>query len=926
MLRSLPLLVLFALLSFVPASLAPARAQSPARVQSARAQASEAPSGPWTVRDVLRQEGMSQVDVGPEGERLLWVKSTPDFEEDRTTTDLFLTYLNDPNGSGEPATVQLTRTGDNRRPLWSPDGRRIAFLSSREAEEREGTQVWLIDPRGGAPRPLTKLENGVQDAAWLDEETLLIAAREAATHYEEAQEEEEDDARAVEDTTEFYPVRLFTVEAGSGEVERLTENDGSVIDFAASPSGRHVVYALRSSPITADARHQPKQYLLDRRTGEATEIFAEQYFDPSGFAWALDGSGFYAADEYSSDPEHEGAGVTRLYYFDLAERRHVQVPLDWPNGVGYGGYSVAPDGIHVQLADGPRMRPRFYRKQGGTWTPVEVEDERLRHSTSVLLGPRGRTLVFGTSRPDDPPRYYAATYERGRITEATEFIKLNEYLREKPIPEAEVVEWAGARGDTVNGILYYPLGYEEGRRYPLVTVIHGGPSGVDLDAWRLGWTVYAPLWAQRGAFVFRPNYHGSGHHGLDFVESIKENYYELEVPDIVRGIEHLIDEGKVDRDSLGVMGWSNGAILSIALTTEHPDMFEVTAPGAGNVNWISDYGNCAFGVRFDQSYFGAAPWEDVETYIEKSPLFRLERVTAPTLIQFGTEDKAVPTEQGWQHYRALQQMGNAPVRFLLYPGEQHGFRRLSHQQRKVEEDLAWFDTYLFGTTSMEERVAARAVPEDAPLARIERMQAVARTEAGRYGVERGGVLAPEVVALGDTLHVGRFEVTRAQWHAFRPSYEVPPGTADYPATGIGFEEAQAYVQWLSEATGQPYRLPTEAEAEALRKKAGAAENDLAYWLGYAPTPDEHVLVRERLRGIAPDRLLMPVGSRPPAMAEDARAPLVFDLGGNAAEWAAAEDGAGVARGASAVTVHAEKAAEQAAPPAAFIGLRVMRGE
>ena len=805
----------------------------------------------------------------------------------------------------------------------------IAFVSSREVpdtKEANGAQIWLQDPRGGAARPLTTLDNSIEDFEWLSKKKLLVAAREKKTHYEEAQDQLEEAPRVVEDTTEFYPVRLFTVNVQTGHIKRITTNEGHIESFAASPSGRYVVYSRQTSPVTADARQQPRQYLLDLQRGTATEIFAKRYFDPSNFKWTPGGSGFYATDSYASDPEHEGAGIELLYFYDLSRRDYVQVPLQWEWGMGYGGYAVTPEGVHVQLANGTRMKPRFFSKDGLEWTPKPVEDYRLQHSTSLEVGPEGQHMVFAYSRADSIPRYYAARYEQGRVEGAHQFVKLNQYLKQLPVPKAEVIRWEGARGDTVNGLLYYPQDYEPGRRYPLMTVIHGGPSSAVLDVWDLGWTVYAPLWAQRGAFVFRPNYHGSSHHGLEFVESIKENYYELEIPDIVKGIRHLASKGMVDRDSLGTIGWSNGAILTIQLTTEHPEMFKAAAPGAGDVNWISDYGNCSFGVQFDQSYFGGAPWNNVDTYIRKSPLFEMEEVRAPTLIQFGAEDRTVPTEQGWQHYRALQQIGKAPVRFILYPDERHGLARLSHQRRKVEEDLAWFDTYLFGETSMQERVADRRLPDDAPLARLGRMQEIARAE-GYYGERIGGVLAPEVVTFGDTLRVGRFEVTRAQWQYFQSDYDVAPDHENYPITRVGFEQARAYVHWLREQTGRPYRLPTKKELEAIQKRAaGSSENTLAYWAGYKPTPSELKALKARMAEVSARRLLMPVGSRPPGKAGSEHAPFLFDVGGNAAEWAVQEGGSGTVEGASAMTLPDDRAPEMDVPPSAFIGLRVVMGE
>jgi len=889
------------------------------------AQAQSSDDGPWTIDHVLKQTSLEDVDIGPQGDRVLWVKETPDLEADEDQSDVYLTYRDDPHGGDSTVTIQLTRTGNNGDPRWSPDGHHIAFLSSRETEDEEsnGTQIWRLDPRGGAPEAVTSVEHGVQGARWLDNDKILFTAREKDTRYEEHLKEQKDDTDAVEDTTLFHPVRLFVVNVKTEKVTRLTENEHQINEFAPSPNGRYVVYDLDDSPVNADARNQPHQFLLDLETGETTEIFDEQYFDPSNYQWTQDGSGFYASDSYASDPEHEGAGITKLYHYDLSARDYQEVPLRWGDkGVGYGGYAVVDGGVHVQLADGPYFKPRFYRKTSDGWAIQEVQDERLRHSSSFMAGPDGETIVFAHSTADSTPSYRVGTYQTGTIQNDETLTTLNEGLDDLPIPKAEVVTWEGANGEIVNGILHYPLNYDPDRSYPMMTVIHGGPSGVDLDAWSLGWTVYAPLLAQRGAFVFRPNYHGSGHHGLDFVESIKGKYYELEVPDIVSGIDSLTNAGTVDRDSLGVMGWSNGAILTTQLTIEHPELFRVAAPGAGDVNWTSDYGNCAFGVSFDNSYFKGPPWEYTQHYIEKSPLFEMPKVQTPTLIHHGTEDRAVPYEQGWEYYRALQQIGKAPVRFLSYPGEPHGLGEISHQRRKMEEDLAWIDTYLFGKTSMQERVDDRLLADDAPLSLLESTETPAETN-GRYGERVNETLVPETVTLSDTLTASRFEVTRAQFQAYDSEYEVPSGTANYPANGLSAEQAQAYVDWLSDQTGRDYRLPTAKELTALKKaQSGSAENTPAYWAGFTPNPDEYRRLRTRLAQHSADALLMPVGSRPPGHGQNGSGPLVYDVDGNVAEWARTDDGLRP-ENASALTLKDPKAEDAPPVPARMTGLRVV---
>ena len=268
MLARLPLALLFALgLSGTAAAQPADSAASDVRPDSASQ--TDVKQGEWTVEHVLKQESIGDVspsartDVGCSGR-----SGTPDFEKDRTTSDLHLTFA---GATGEPETIRLTRTGDNGSPQWSHDGQTIAFFSSRKnPEAKEGDagdekrQIWLMDARGGEPRALTSLENPPQRFRWLDSTRILFTAREAPTADEEAREEAKDDATAIEDTARFYAVRLFTVDVQSKEVRRLTAKRATrSASSSPTPSGRYVVYDLDTSPIDSDARNQGLQYLLD---------------------------------------------------------------------------------------------------------------------------------------------------------------------------------------------------------------------------------------------------------------------------------------------------------------------------------------------------------------------------------------------------------------------------------------------------------------------------------------------------------------------------------------------------------------------------------------------------------------------------------------------------------------------------------------
>lgn len=867
----------------------------------------------WSIDDVLNQESASSFDISPCGKWVVWVKSSPDKEENKNIANLWLSALRD------STTIQLTRGKQNETsPKWSPDAKMIAFLSAREKEK--GQQLWLMSSLGGEPWAITDLKNGVQSFEWQDEKHILYSAREEPTYYESELKEKKDDANVVADMEHFWPVRLFQINVESKEILRLSQNAGQISEFALSPDGIWIVTNENQDVnFPYDNRIPPKQFLYDLKEKKRIEIFTEKNMKPSNFAWKLDGTGFYCIQPLASNPDDDYVSVRALFYFDLASKKYQQLPLNWKWQLGFFGHFVTKDGILVSLANGTKNKLAFYHYDGNQWRQHFLEDQNAENIFIQHINKKGDLAIFTYSTASRLPEIKVGRIEGNKIVDQRQVIQINENLKKKNIARSEVIRWKGARGDEVEGILYYPHNYEQGKRYPLMLSIHGGPAGADIDVFGESWADYANILASKNCFTLKVNYHGSGNYGLKWVESIKGHYYEYEVPDILSGVDFVVKKGLVDPDKLGIMGWSNGAILTIASVIEKPDMFKVCAPGAGDVNWTSDYGNCAFGAGFDNAYFGGPPWKLPDYYIKKSPLFQMEKVTTPTIIFFGTEDTNVPTQQGWEHFRALQQIGKSPVKFILFPGEPHGLKKLSHQRRKMEEEIAWFDKYLFKPDSY--RKPDEVLKKDSPLALVMKKRKISEIY-GYYGIKERGRLIPEMEIVNDSLKIARFEITRAQYMVFRHDYIYPPGTDNFPVNNITFEQARAYCQWLSELTGQKYDLPTEKEMKTLiaRNKSNLKnENTLDYWAGYSPTPDE---VQELEPAIAElelsNLMLVEVGSRKPISDEL----MIFDISGNVAEWCVTEAGEGKIIGGSAITPTDPKT-EYQTPRMEYVGFRVV---
>lgn len=899
----------------------------------------------WKAEDIIYADRVNQFQISPDSKWLVWVKSTGDKEKDATVANLVLSSLTD------NTEVPLTRGSDNNgQPQWSPNGQLIAFTSNRARfgakPDTAPVQIWLINPHGGEPWTLTELARAPRRIDWLDKDTLIFSAEEDPALYEQEMKHKKDDSEIVDDAEHAAPVRLYKISVKDKKITRLTSNTDWIDTWAVSKDGNYVAAVHdRSLHYTFDQKIPPITVLHNLSAGTDKQIFTEGRIRPRRLEWAPDNSGFYVLAPFSSDAKFLTASVERLYFYDVASKTSTPVPLDWENGIG-SELVATRDGFVTGLAAGAHFdTSRYVRSNSGgawAWKRASLEGDQAQNMQSFEVSLDGKTIVYQYSTASKLPQLYRAQLGGTKLVAPVQVTRLNENLiKNRVFSKTEVVHWKGANDEQVEGILYYPDNYEAGKKYPLITGIHGGPSGHDSDAWADSWAYPTNLFTQRGAFVLKPNYHGSNNYGLKWVESICcGKYYDLETPDINAGVDDLIAKGLVDPDQVATMGWSNGSILSTSLITTYPERYKVASVGAGDIEWISDWGNVMFGDSFDSYYFGKSPMEDPQLYIRKSPFFKMDKIKAPVLIFHGTADTNVPPAQSWSYFRVLQYYDKVPVKFVIFPGEPHGPRKLTHQLRKVNEEMAWFDKYFFKTAKPENE----ALKKDSPLSSRLKFKP-AEDASGNLGVyiaddkAKQPTLTPEVVKRGD-LEIGRFEVTNFQFVPFllaggrdkakpgeKEAYHiVDPGPkfarqSNFPVVAKSVEDAKSYAQWLSEKTGQQWRIPFEDEVKDLYANR-EGENTLDYWAGYAPNPEDAARLREKakeLKGKAP--LLKEVGSFHGQGKEDEE--LIYDLGGNVAEWVVTRDGQGKVIGGSADCPAAAEA--NCTPAPEYIGFRVVRG-
>jgi dipeptidyl aminopeptidase/acylaminoacyl peptidase len=314
------------------------------------------------------------------------------------------------------------------------------------------------------------------------------------------------------------------------------------------------------------------------------------------------------------------------------------------------------------------------------------------------MTPDGLTVAFVAADATSLPEIYVSPLSSLKPRKLTDMTaQVSGWVR-GPL---EVISWKSHDGAPIEGVLHKPVGFQAGKKYPLLVVIHGGPTGVSRPALFSSTSTYPiDIWTAKGALVLEPNYRGSAGYGEAFRSLNVRNLGVGDAWDVVSGIDQLIKDGLADPDRVGAMGWSQGGYISAFLTTHDSARFKAVSVGAGISDWMTYYVNTDI-TPFTRQYLKATPWDDPEIYAKTSPMTYIKSSKAPTLIQHGATDQRVPPPDAFELYRGLQDLG-VPSKLIIYKGFEgigHGPSKPKSSRAVMQHNLEWFDQYIFTPAS-----------------------------------------------------------------------------------------------------------------------------------------------------------------------------------------------------------------------------------
>jgi acylaminoacyl-peptidase len=617
----------------------------------------------------------SDVALSPDGTHVAWVQST-------AATTSKQTYTRETSGSRSETMIKIPIASERTDfdPAWSPDSKTLAVFSS--AGEKEQRQLWLVNADGSNPKKITNLNGYATRPRWSHD------GKQIAFLYIEGAGGGGPLMAAPTTTgvidTAIHNQRIAVLNVATGELRQVSPENLHIYDYDWSPDGK--MFVATAAPGPGDNNWWIAQiYTIDIAKGNATSIYKPS-LQVAVPRWSPDGKWIAFIEGLMSDEGFHGGD---LFTMTADGRDVVNRTLSRKTSVN-SFFWQAPDRILlVEYVGGGSAISELSLTNNSARTIWKGPESiyAFGNFPDFALSKDGKVAAAVRSTYNSPPEVFA-----GPLGEWRQLTKDNAALPAN-WGKAESIEWTN-EGFNIQGWLVPPIKVEPGKKYPMIVLIHGGPSNVTTSEWPASFGMSRAIIAglsARGYYVLLPNPRGSYGQGEDFTLANVKDFGGGDLRDILAGVDAAVKKYPIDPARLGVTGWSYGGFMTMWTVTQ-TNRFRAAVAGAGITNWQSYYGQ----NLIDQwmiPFFGASVYDDPAVYEKSSPIRSIKNVKTPTLVIVGERDAECPAAQSYEFWHALKTLG-VPTQLIVYPGEGHLFIEPEHQADRMDQTVAWFDKYL----------------------------------------------------------------------------------------------------------------------------------------------------------------------------------------------------------------------------------------
>ena len=633
---------------------------------------------PMTVDDSLDMDSVGGALMSPGGEWVLFSKNQLDWDENERNTKWYMI----PSSGGEAFEYIGDEGGGSFQ--FSPDGKYLTLSRSVDGDR----QIYWMRTAGGEAVQLTKHETSIGSYQWSnDSKRIFFVATDKRPDDESTIVNEDDDVVFVDEgpngQNRSYWSNLWVFDVENHEITQITDEEFVLGGFDVSPDSARIAFSARYTNRRNDA-DKNEIYFVERSSGEISRL-TDNNAPESVAEWSPDGKMFTLT---AADDKEWMNRNTKIWLLDpvLGEHRLLSDGFEGsPRGAVW-----TPEGGHLLFSGQQGANTNLFRMDAQTG-----EFEKLTNfqgSMSISSWSADRTkYVYSFSDYDTPADLWVGFVDG---SEPVRLTHANPQIDELQLAEMRVIEWESHDGMMIEGLLHLPIGYEEGDMVPLILNIHGGPAGSFTNSFRASYHIHAGL----GYASLSPNVRGSSGYtdylreGNTFARDDGIGFGDFQ--DLMTGVDKVIADGIVDSTRMGVRGWSYGGILG-GWTITQTDRFKAASIGAGVYDWTSEYGP-GFNNDVRLWHIGGTPWDNAEAWRNQSALTHASNIVTPTLLIHGANDTTDTEQQSMMFFTAIKDIGKAPVRYIKFPREPHGFREPKHQRIRDIEEIRWMQQYVLG--------------------------------------------------------------------------------------------------------------------------------------------------------------------------------------------------------------------------------------